>query len=197
MTQYPAAPPQAPSPGYTGYAAPPKKPAWPVVIGIISIVIGGLFSLCTCVGIPMNIAQRANPAVQELMEQFPEWWTAWQIIGGLLWLGLYILLLVAGICLVRRRAVGLPLHVTFALLGLIWCIINGVVTFRGMAGVELPAPMGASMKPFMLIGMFAGFVFGGAYPIFLLVWFSRPGIRQQVQSWRLPPGGATPYQHQP
>jgi hypothetical protein len=133
---------------------------------------------------------------QQAMQQFPEWWGAYQLIGGVFGLITKILLLIGGICLIRRRPAGLPLSVAYALLELIACVIALFIVLPVMANIDMaaPGPAGPSMKPIMMGSMLMGVLVGAVYPIFLLIWFARPSIRRDVRSWARPPGGQTAYQ---
>jgi hypothetical protein len=185
MTQSPPPQQQVP-PGYPDYTPAPKPPVWPLVVGILSTIFGSLGLLCACASIPMNIM---NPAAQQALQQFPEWWRTYQIISGLFGFLMAVVLLSGGICLIRRRPAGLPLSVAYGVLGLIGSVLNTIITVSGMAGFQMPGPMGGSMKSVMMVSPFVGLIFGAGYPIFLLIWFARPSIRQEVRSWPQPAGG--------
>ena len=181
MTEFPSAfPPIQQPPLQPQYAPPEKKPAWPIAIGIISIVLGSLILIC----VPINMATGAhNPQAAKLQEQFPEWFQTYSIISSLISMGLGVLLLVGGILLIRRRAVARPLHLAYAVGTVLMGVVGLVVSFS----VILPSLDPADLPPGMSVGIMKIIVVGTTFlnvaPVFLLIWFLRGSIRDQVQSW--------------
>ncbi len=181
MTEFPSAfPPIQQPPLQPQYAPPEKKPAWPIAIGIISIVLGSLMLICVPISMGINAY---NPEAAATQEQFPEWSQTYSIISSLISMGLAVLLLVGGILLIRRRAVARPLHLLYAVVTVLMAVVGTVVFFS----VILPSVDTADLPRGTAIGMKFGAVVGTflnvAYPVFLLIWFLRGTIRDQVRSW--------------
>lgn len=180
MTEPPVVPP--PTPPLESPTGPgERKPAWPIVIGIISIALAGL-------GLVMNLSGLITGGVpstqQGVQMSWPEWFTKYARVSALAGMAIAVLLLAAGIALVRRRTAARPLHMTYAVLGIISALVGAVVGISVSKQVEVSDAQAAQV---MRIAMLIGGIFAAAiamvYPIFLLIWFDREKIRQQMQSW--------------
>lgn len=145
-------------------------PTWAKVIGIISIVFGGLGVLCTPINL-MNI--RANPHVREMFG--PQLVTA-QTVSGLAGIVSAALLLAGGIYLLKRRRVGVTLHYVVAILNLVLIVAN-------LVAMLTMAP-GGRMGMLVTVPSILGTILGAAYPVFLLIWLSRPPVRADTANWR-------------
>jgi len=174
----PAAPGPAPSMYPPGPAEPDKTPAWAIAIGVISIIYASLGLICTPVSL---VSSRAMPSPPGFEEMLPPWFETYSIVAGLVGMGVAVILLVAGIGLVRRRGGAVSLHVVYGLIAVLMGIVGMFVTFAAFdfSRLEGPAKAGA-------IGGVAGGIIGLAYPIFVLIWFSRAKIRQQAAGWQHP-----------
>ncbi len=222
-------------PNVPSYSPPAKKSAWPKVIGIISIVIAGLGMLCGTCNTISGIAGSAmvpfirsfakmptatsRPTTGETMpmdsQAAPDMMdTMFKALGPLYiikaitsFLGLLaaILLLIAGIMLVRRRRRGQTLHLVYAVVGIISVGVAialhsysmsimtdtmGGLPFGKMEPGMDPA-MGEQMSNLMRAQFSMMSVFGAImivatglpYPVFLLIWFLRPKVRREVKGW--------------
>jgi hypothetical protein len=49
-----------------------------------------------------------------------------------------------------------------------------------------PPQAQAMLKPMMAVGAIFGMVFALAYPTFVLIWFTRAGVRRDVAQWPRP-----------
>ena len=176
MTENSYMPPPDVPPIQYEYVVQPKPPVWHKVIGIISIVLASLGIVCTPISMGMNAM---NPAQKEAMKMFPDWWRNYQVFSSFLGVAFAILLLVAGISLCRRRPAARTLHLIYAGVALVMCII-GTLAAVSLMNTD-STPMG--MRAGMMIGFVFGFLFGSAYPVFLLIWFLRARIRDEVASW--------------
>ncbi len=181
MTEFPSAfPPSEQPPLQPQYAPPEKKPAWPIVIGIISIVLASLGLLCFPLSIVSN---KLNPEAVEWEKSLPDWYSTYTIVVSLFGVGMTIGLLIGGILLIRRRAIARPLHMLYGAFGAFMCILGFVMLFT----VVLPSLSAANFPPereiIVKIVSVVGTIVGAVYPVFLLIWFSRGRIRDQVRSW--------------
>jgi hypothetical protein len=188
MTAFQDSPPPLPDP--TLYP-PTQRSVWPSVIGIISIVLASLGIICMPIGLAFNSYNRMNPKQAELMADFPSWYGTYQIASSILYVMLYVLLLVAGILLVRRRlAAARSAHLIFALANLLALGVG--MAMLAVLNQAISQSVSSDMRHGMQVGlMFGGactLIIAGAYPVFLLVWFSRSRIRQEINAWKAAQG---------
>ncbi|MDY7009556.1 MAG: hypothetical protein SVV80_02240 [Planctomycetota bacterium] len=176
MTQNPYAPPPVVPQAEYEYVVEQKPPVWHKVIGIISIVFGSLGIVCTPISLGANAA---NPTHKEAMKMFPDWWQSYTVFSSFLGIAFAILLLVAGISLLRRRPAGRPLHLIYAGVTIIMAVV-GIVAMVSMINTD---SIPVEMRTVIITSAVFGILFGSAYPVFLLIWFLRPGIRNEVASW--------------
>ena len=179
-----------PAPGSYGGVYPglqARKPSWPIVVGIISLCVAGLFGLMTIVGLLMNVLGLGNVQQREMMASMPDWFHPYQWIGGLFTIATYAVLAIGGAMLLKRRRAARTLHVAYALMGVLVAISGLIVTVTMMNCMTLPpnAPPGAQaiVKATMAISAVFGMVFALAYPTFVLIWFTRPKVAQHIQTW--------------
>jgi hypothetical protein len=190
---------------------------WSKVIGIISIVLGALGVVAQGCGIagvvamplmaePMREAAKqaaaqggGNAAGAAEMEQQAAMFDAMAqyaplVIGsGVLNMICAVLLIVAGIQLLKRRVSGRTLHLAYAGLrtvGVLFSLVPGwlmhVAQMEAMqaSGVAMPPGLGAGFMTGMgVAGLVLGAVWGLVYPVFIVVWFMRGKIREQVSAW--------------
>ncbi|MCX5685507.1 MAG: hypothetical protein NT049_17765 [Planctomycetota bacterium] len=161
-------------------AAPRSK--WPKVIGIISIVLASLAIICTPASLAM---QKLDPNQRHVFEQLPGWFNIYMTVSGVLGVLVGVLFLAAGITLVLRKPAARPLHLVYACLAIIMCLVGIFVSVAAFSG----APVEGSMKAGMVAGFACSLPLGLAYPVFLLIWFLRGSIARETASWRGPPQG--------
>jgi hypothetical protein len=163
---------------------PPEEQRWPKVIGIISCVIGGGGLVSTPLLVAFN---ELNPDSQRFLELLPEWFEAysdWSVGLGMLF---SVVLAVAGIMALRKRAAARGLHLLYAWTGIVGVIAGVVATVSAFGGVDdtyLTSAEQAGLIGGMVAGVF-GALFGAAYPIFVLVWFGRQKTRNDIAQWVL------------
>lgn len=172
-------PPQMPYPQTpTGYYVPqPKRSVWPTVIGVISIILAAMGLLC---GPVMTVINAYNPATQKVYEFLPDWYRTWEI--GSMFVGIVFstILLIGGILLLKRRPAGRTLHLLCAALSILIAMVNGLVLASVIGNTAgMPGPMRLGMIGGALGGSCGGLI----YPVFLLIWFLRGAIRQEVDGW--------------
>ena len=164
------------------------KPAWPTVVGIISLCIGVGFGLWTTVALIINAAGLGNAQQREMMESVPEWVKSLQLASGLFAIATYVLLAIGGAALLKRRRLGRTLHVAYALAGIVMAIAGTAITVTMMNHMQAPANTPGEMQQIFRISMIVGAIIGLpialAYPVFLLIWFGRAKIKQHVQTWQ-------------
>ena len=187
-----------------GPAAPPTQAGevragagatrWATVFGIISIVLaslGLLGGLCSVIMIPFAASMSAAAAQQGGQNPFAVGGPiAWQVVSQLIGFGLSVLLLVAGIQLVKRKAGGVALHKLWAMVAIpIVVIMSGINAFfmvqqssAAMSGQGSPAAAG--MSGVVVVGsVLIGLVLSLAYPIIVLWWMNRAQVREESAGW--------------
>jgi len=179
-----------PAPGSYGGVYPglqARKPSWPIVVGIISLCVAGLFGLMTIVGLLMNVLGLGNVQQRQMMANMPDSFKTNQWLSGLFTIATYVVLAIGGVMLLKRRRAARTLHVAYALMGILMAIVGLVVMITMMNHMPLPpnAPPQAQamLKPIMAVGAIFGMVFALAYPTFVLIWFTRPKVAQHIQTW--------------
>jgi len=182
MTRNPYSQAPPPQPPYTqppvAYYPPQGRPStWPTVIGIISIILASLGLLCTPL---LTVVNAVNPGTQKVYEYLPDWYRTWEIVGMFGGIVFAVVLLIGGITLLKRRPVGRTLHLVYAVVSFAAAAVNVVIFATIIAKTAgMPTPMRAG-----LIGGGVGGTCGGLiYPIFLLIWFLRARIAQEVRTW--------------
>ena len=153
-------------------AAPAASgPAWPTVIGVLSIVLAAqellvrlveLAALCFKMGDGLGLRHESVKVGAQLL-----------VVHA----AVSALLLVAGIGLLRRSRLAL-LHRPYAITRLAWQFFVLWVFVRPVPGVEGWDRVRALLWD--LLAVLPGMI----CPVFLLAWFSRPKIRQQMAAWR-------------
>jgi len=165
---------------------PPQQQRWPKVIGIISCVLAGV----GLVSSPLMMAfNELNPDSQRFLRLLPDWFDSFSTGSMLVGLLFGVLLLVAGFMTIRKRALSRSLHLVYAWYGLLSVIATIGATISAFGGIEttyLSAAEQAGVIGGMVGGIF-GAAFGAAYPIFIIVWFRRQKIRDDIAQWVLLP----------
>lgn len=201
---FPAAPPTAP-----GMLSVPNRPAaWPSVVGVICIVFGGLGVLGGLWGAASNIMMLlgtmpvqpmgGGPTNIDLLPTFRTM-APMVITGEALKVVLSVALILVGVAMHKRNPIARPAAVWWSIAKIVLSIAVAAVTawvqYEIMTEVmnamsqdpNVPAQMKGVMTGVMAgaIGMAVlfGIAWGGALPIFLLIWFSRAKVRAEVQRW--------------
>jgi len=184
-----AVPPQ--QPGEIG--RPAQRSNWPTVIGVISIVfgsgacLGGVWGFLAPHFIKM-MADWQPPNQAALMPDMSEW-ASWIFVTSVLTIVIALILLVAGIDLLRRRMRAIKLARVWAVLRMIFALVGAYMgfliqqaQFRQMSPQSSPVG-GSFFVAVSVFGMLVGILWGWAFPIFLLVWFSRAKIKAEYLRW--------------
>lgn len=194
--------------GESGSMTPPllqgeleQQPSkWPTVIGVIGVILASLGLLCGCAAyfaVPMQKwgleAQRNAGQPVALAEAQVKAAEQFQIpTMVLLSLGLIgsIWLLVGSISLLRRTRKARTQLIGWAVFSILLMAINialQILIFQATVD-ELNARGESQMVGQLWIGVIIGgcmgFLFGLALQVFVLVWFSRNKIRDEMLQWR-------------
>lgn len=195
QTPPPLTPPIQPGPlarpaGYSPYSSP--IPVWPTVIGVVGIVLGSLGLLGAIWGAVAPLVMKTlfpNMAADPDMPHFSERWIQSTIISGVVSSAVAIILIVAGAGMLKRTAWSPRVARIWAVIKMVLVVANLVVAFQiqqsTMANMAQVGGRGMVVNVnFLTIpGILFGLLWGWALPVFLLIWFSRPSIKEQVSKW--------------
>jgi fructose-specific phosphotransferase system IIC component len=182
-----------PSPGGTDFQRPNagKQPAWPKVIGILSVIFASLGLVCgvlnvviTASGFNETMSSFSDEQSREFQESVKEQTGSIEAFGSVAGLVIAGILLAAGITLLkRRRQLSRKLHLLYAIAAILVNVITGVLMLLVLLNLEAPEDnqQAQIMKATMLPGVLLGSLFGLAYPVFTLVWFLRGKIARQCR----------------
>ena len=179
--------------------ASPRPTGWPMVIGVIAIVIGALGALGGLCGAASPwfagfIMNQMPEAQRGAIEVTQKWW-GWTVTAYLVSTAVAILLLVAGAGLVRRRAWARRTCINWAVLKMLLVVATTAMSYpiaRETSEVTLRPSASAPSTPVnvqqfaelgMIVGLTFGLLWGWALPVFLLIWFARGKIRNEVAGW--------------
>jgi hypothetical protein len=199
------------SAGHQAKDAQKPQRVWPSVIGVIMIIFGAGGVLSTCIGgvfyaslpgiltmlrkaVEKSPGQGMEPTIAQF-EVMAQWRIPIIAISALLFI-IALILLWGGIKVLKRQRSGVALSVT-------WAISKIVVTVPGVwinhrMTVEMFQAMGeaseTSAGPQMagLFGMMEGLgaigtgfsvLWGWSLPVFVLIWFARRKVRDEVRGW--------------
>jgi hypothetical protein len=168
-------------------------------VGIISIVFGVLGMITyawACIGpfFMNSMAAFANDPTMKATAQVQKDMLGWIVGSSGLNLLASLLLFVCGIGMTARRAWSTRLARTWAVSKMLIAIFAAVVTFfvqkatyAAMSSQSAPASPAATMAA--MGGAFAvgtaifTIAWSWAYPIFMLIWLSRPKVRAEYSKW--------------
>ena len=180
MTETPPPVHQTPPPPDVPPPQPARPPRWHIPVGVICICLAGLGAVSSAASIA---GWHLNPQQGKGIGQLPQWYISHMRFAGVVGAGLAAVLLLGGLLLLKRRSEGRVLLLAYAVLSGITSLVEAVVMFKAvgeMTGEGMEAQM---MRTSMKAGAVMGAVFGLAFPIFLVVWFSRLKIRTDIQDW--------------
>lgn len=196
--------PTPPAPPVAG-VVPPMQPsavvgeavpsAWPTVLGVLAIILGSLWILGGVWAIVAPIVLRG--AFGDFMDQQITWYS----IGGAWRLGLLsvavlslataVLLLIGGIKLARRKPGAATLLAVWSIAMIVLTCANTGMQYalqdeylKQIAAQTQGVPGGRTViKTSMTIGLSCGALIGFSGPVFVLWWFRRRVIREEVATW--------------
>lgn len=186
-------------PTSSDFSLPAEPPSWPKVIGIISIVWGSLGTLCGICGAVMTVAmgpfmqwaakmqaqapQRGGPTLPTTAIPSELTPNGLQMVSAFFWPIATILLIVAGISLLKRAAAGRTLHLASGAISAVFTLVGlaGAFMYQQSASKFIAANSSDAWAQFFSqqsggpSGQLfqAGFIacVGLLYPAFCLVWF--------------------------
>ena len=175
---------------------------WPVVIGVVCIVFGSigvlsspmqfLSPIFTKMSFQMYIQQ--GTVTEEQVDDFINKWRGFQLIFGLAFGFVSICMLLGGIFLAKRKKKGARVLQIWSVLFILYALTVPFFT-SGMMTDQMALQMTAQsgdldmeqfqtmMGIFVKVIMVVSVVFWIALPIFLLIWFKRSKIKNEMQTW--------------
>lgn len=184
--------PYAPPTQTAGPQLPPRQSSWPTVIGIVSIAFAGLGILGGFCGLVVAlIMPRIMPPNQATAAGVPPDWMPWMAVMWLVGISLTVVLLIVGIGLLQRRAWSARLCPWWAAVYIVYAVISSIVNFfmqqdqfaemsQTTQPASIPPGFGKTVASFSFV---FGLVWACALPVFMLIWFSRAKIKDEVASW--------------
>jgi hypothetical protein len=168
-----------------------QRPTAVTVFGVLNLVFGGLGLLCTPISLIMLFyqAQQGNPMSRILDENAA--YRVYLIAAAVAGVLAALVLIAAGIGLLQMKSWARLTSIGYAIFGIVTgvvaIIVNVVFIFGPMmtqardGGPEAAAAIGG------LVGGMAGGCFGLVYPILLLIFMTRPKIRNAFLPQNVPP----------
>ena len=180
-------------PTHPGAITAPARPSnWPVVIGIIAIVVGagGILGGLWGAAAPVPMGWFSWAMVPGQAESLHAW-LPWTVSSSLASAAVAILLLLGGIKLVKRHPAAPGLLRVWAILKLpmaVFVTIVGIMVqkeqFEVVQGSTTTMPMGSAFFDLMaVLGVAVSVVWYGALPVFMLIWFARKKSKAEVADW--------------
>jgi len=181
---------------------------WPKTIGIIAIVLGalGFFNgLMRLAGAWLSKVQMENmvtakQADAEVVGAFLTDWMPLQIVSGIIFAVIAILLLTGGILLMKRRKLSVVIFRVWAVAYLVTGFLVAwkslpmmsqqldITMAQAMAGEEIEKATVETIANFSEIGAKIGLginlVWTLACSLFFLIWFGRRSVREETKSWQ-------------
>ena len=198
--------PPAMTPPVHGGDIPSRPKTWPTVIGVIMIIVaslGLLQNVCGgIVGVLMPALIQSMPAEAaddpsfKAQIEIGKRFLPFQLANAVVLLALGVLLLMAGIATVKRKRVAVKYSRSWAVARILWAFTAAVATYFIMietiktmeqAAADAGQPMPSGIMTFMQmlgpIGAVINLIFWCALPVFVLIWFARQKIKEDVATW--------------
>jgi hypothetical protein len=161
------------------------------VIGTIGIILGIIIfvdqidDLLTLTWTEEQWGRVFAPGIAELIVQATPP-VGWQLSSALIQMGLGVLLFVGSVGLRRRSRPGVYLSRLWAWLAIGWTVLSmgwGIWWLQRHAG-EISGLSQVSWQGYAAFGIVLALVLLLAYPVFLLLWFSKADVRAECETWR-------------
>lgn len=177
-------------------AKPVRKTSWPKVVGVIAIIFGILGTLGGAWGFfALLLIQRMKstlPPETVVGLKAIEDWKGWTMFTSGLAAVLGVFLLVGGIRLVKRRYRAVGTIMTWAILKILLVAGSTYLSYmiqQQQLQIMSEQASGAGAMPAGFVGTVSAIsaaisiVWGWALPVFMLIWFSRGKIKEEVAGW--------------
>lgn len=165
-------------------------------LGLLSNVCGGVASALMPQIMGSLPADANDDPMMKAQLEIAQRFMPFQLANAAILLALGVLLLIAGINMVRRRRAAAKVSRIWAIARIVWAIPAAVAThyitveslkIMEQAAADSGQPMPAGMMGFMqMLGPISAvfnLVLWCALPVFVLIWFSRQKIKDEVATW--------------
>jgi len=149
------------------------RPIWPTVLGVLAILLSG-----HALG---DLVQKLCWAPGRISRTPLGWMQGYWAVNILASL-LAVVLLAGGVALRKRRRVGIQRLRLWAVLMLAALLARSALETIAYRGMQLQPILHAIFMPLL----------EGAFPVFLLIWFSRPAVKEEAARWPKSPLGNRP-----
>jgi hypothetical protein len=182
--------PQNPEPSTPPPASAPR-PQWPRVIGTIGIILGIFIFLDQVDDLLLLTWTEEDwrrifaPGIADLIAQATPS-VGWRLFSSVIQMGLGVLLFVGSLALRRRSRSGVFVCRLWAWLAIGWTVLTigwAIWWLQRYAG-EIPGLSEVSWQGYAAFGIVLALVLLLAYPVFLLVWFSKLDVQTEYKTWR-------------
>ena len=163
--------------------AGPSGGVWPMVVGITSIVFGAGGAIVAALSLLNGLLGSAGSG--------GGWYSSGNVAGGLLPLGLSLWLTSAGVGIVRRHEPAVTQIKRWAMVKLVLygsCLGITLVALPTMVKNNpnaLPPALSVYASNLTLI-LTVMLVWVSAWPVFVLIWFSRASVKRDIEQWNQP-----------
>ncbi len=172
--------PNLPPPIYSQYSSPlPARPVWPIAIGVISTVWASLAVLGGIVAVFTSGAKARFGRGPNLYDYAADWYALFLTVIAVAGAAIAVCLLIGGISLLKRRPFARTFHLMYGIL----TIVISAVSLAGQITALDFAAMPTALRIGTIVG-FASMLLGIAYPVFLIIWFSRRKIMNDLDAMR-------------
>lgn len=156
-------PPEAYQPAFV---LRPRRTVWPTVIGIIDLCLTGMGVL------GLFVADLIPPLVESLahLREATQKVRASTLPVALVAL---VMLAVSGVLLLKRRKAVRYLMLAYAIAAIVNVVLWASLMHRELSGTSMDDPR----------GLF-NYAYGLVFPVFLLIWFLRPKIADEMKTWK-------------
>jgi hypothetical protein len=163
---------------------------WPEVIGVIGIIlsviifIDKLDDLVTLTWTEEDWSRLVGSYVADaIVRSLPP--VGWRLVSSLVQMALGVLLFGGSLGLRRRRRSGVSRCRAWAVLAIAWVAVEiawAIWWFSQHPGGFMGIPA-STWQGYAAFGIAVALVILLAFPVFLLIWFSRSDVRAEYESW--------------
>jgi len=182
-----------------------KQTKWPKTIGIIAMVFGVLGALNGLIAMISSFFSEFLAKMSQLPPDFYDKWRPFMLGSGAGTVFLGVLLFSGGLFLTMRKRISSRILNSWALLKMVLGMVSVYYSFQmqqeqmplileqqkktmekagGGAGAEQMVDMMTGFTEIAtMVGMVLGLVWLMVLPVFILIWFIRPDISEEVAEW--------------
>ena len=180
-------------------SAPPTSGAvvrapttWPISFGVISIVLGAMGVLGGVIGAAVilllpRLMPQGQATLPTISPQVMTYTIASSAVGTLV----AVLLIIAGVGLVRRRRWGVGAIRTWAIIKIVLAVVASGISLWLQSTMQTTPANGAASNSALpavahvtqIISLVLGLAWAMAWPIVCLVWLSRASVRAEHEQW--------------